>query len=124
MNKFDERQKSFEKKFVRDEELQFKIKSKRNKYLADWVSEKLAKNEEQKQSYFQEIIKTYMFGKSDIVYGRSRVRPTKEEQDKAGDESVFKKIKKDIESSGVNTEESEIRNQMKIALDRAEKDSK
>ena len=33
MTKFDEREKSFEKKFVKDEELQFKIKSKRNKYL-------------------------------------------------------------------------------------------
>ena len=33
MNTFDERKKSFEKKFARDEELQFKIASKRNKYF-------------------------------------------------------------------------------------------
>ena len=31
MSKFDEREKGFEKKFVRDEELQFKINEKRNK---------------------------------------------------------------------------------------------
>ena len=30
MSKFDDREKSFEKKFVRDEELQFKINAKRN----------------------------------------------------------------------------------------------
>ena len=62
MTKFDEREKSFEKKFVKDEELQFKIKSKCNKYLAEWVCEKLGKNEEEKQTYFQEIIKAFMFG--------------------------------------------------------------
>ena len=39
-DKFTEREKSFEKKFARDEELQFKIAAKRNKYLGQWVSEK------------------------------------------------------------------------------------
>ena len=40
MNKFDEREKSFEKKFIKDQELQFKVSAKRNKYLAEWVSVK------------------------------------------------------------------------------------
>jgi len=124
MNKFDEREKSFEKKFAKDEELQFKIKSRRNKYLADWVSEKLGKEEKEKQNYLQEIIKAYMYGKSDIVYGKSRVRPTREEQNNAGDESVFKKAKKDLENSGMTIDDSEIRNQMTVALERAEKDFK
>ena len=39
MNKFDDREKSFEKKFVIDEELKFKIEAKRNKLLGQWVSE-------------------------------------------------------------------------------------
>ena len=38
-DKFSEREKSFEKKFARDEELQFKIAAKRNKYLGQWVSQ-------------------------------------------------------------------------------------
>jgi len=42
-NKFTEREKGFEKKFVRDEELQFKIQARSNKYLAEFVSEKLDK---------------------------------------------------------------------------------
>ena len=49
MNKFDEREKSFEKKFAKDEELQFKIASKRNKYLGQWVSGKLGYNSEQEK---------------------------------------------------------------------------
>ena len=41
MSKFDEREKSFEKKFQMDEELKFKVQSRSNKYLAEFVSEKL-----------------------------------------------------------------------------------
>ena len=41
MSKFDEREKSFEKKFVRDEELQFKVSAKRNKYLGEWAAKKI-----------------------------------------------------------------------------------
>ena len=36
MEKFDERKKSFEKKFAHDEELKFKVASRRNKYLGQW----------------------------------------------------------------------------------------
>ena len=41
MEKFDERKKSFEKKFAHDEELKFKVASRRNKYLGQWASQKL-----------------------------------------------------------------------------------
>ena len=57
MNKFDDREKSFEKKFQMDEELQFKISARSNKYLAEWVSLKLGKSEEEKKKYFLEVIK-------------------------------------------------------------------
>ena len=51
MNKFDEREKSFEKKFAKDEELQFKLAARSNKYLGEWVSSELGKNEEEKKNY-------------------------------------------------------------------------
>ena len=38
MNTFDDRKKSFEKKFARDEELEFKISARKNKYLGEWAS--------------------------------------------------------------------------------------
>ena len=57
MNKFDEREKSFEKKFVRDEELQFKIAARRNKYLGQWASQKLGYNLEKEKEYIQSVIK-------------------------------------------------------------------
>ena len=103
MNKFNEREKSFEKKFQIDEELQFKIFARSNKYLGEWASSKLGKNnEEEKDKYIQEIIK------SDL--------------EEAGQEDVFRKIQKDLKSASINIEDSEIRDQMKKALSRAKED--
>ena len=102
MTSFDERQKSFEKKFVMDAELQFKVSAKRNRYLAEWVAIKMGKNDEEKEKYITEVIK------ADFI--------------EPGDEDVFKKIKFDFESASIPMQDSEIRNQMKITLDRAKKD--
>ena len=102
MSSFDERQKSFEKKFVMDAELQFKVSAKRNRYLAEWVAIKMGKNDEEKENYIKEVIK------ADFI--------------EPGDEDVFKKIKFDFESASIPMQDSEIRNQMKITLDLAKKD--
>jgi len=104
MSKFDEREKSFEKKFQMDEELKFKVQSRSNKYLAEFVSEKLNKNEEEKKNYIKEIIKADM--------------------QEAGQEDVFRKIKKDFQQASISMEDSEIRNQMEKALLRAKQDFK
>ena len=104
MNKFDERKKSFEKKYVRDQELQFKVAARANKYLAEFVCSRLGKSEEEKQAYIQEIIKADM--------------------QEPGNEDVFRKVKKDFEVASVNIDDNEIRDQMKKALSRAQEDFK
>ena len=104
MNKFNEREKSFEKKFQMDEELQFKIAARSNKYLGEWVSSKLGKDEDKKKIYIQEIIK------SDLQ--------------EAGQEDVFCKIKKDFQAASISIQETEIRDQMEKALSRAKEDFK
>ena len=104
MNKFDEREKSFEKKFAKDQELQFKVAARSNKYLGEWISSKLGKTEEEKQNYIQEIIKADM--------------------EEAGSEDVFRKVKKDLETNSIIIEDSEIRDQMEKALSRAKEDFK
>ena len=104
MNKFDEREKSFEKKFQMDQELQFKVEARSKKYLAEFVCSKLKKTEEERKNYVQEIIKADM--------------------EEAGSEDVFRKIKKDFELSSINIEDSEIREQMEKALLRAKEDFK
>ena len=51
-NKFTEREKGFEKKFAKDEELQFKVQARSNKYLGEFVSKKLGKTKEDEIKYF------------------------------------------------------------------------
>ena len=104
MSKFDEREKSFEKKYASDEELKFKIAARSNKYLGKWASSKLGKNEVETQNYIQEIIKADM--------------------EEAGQEDVFRKIKKDFKTASISVEESEIRDEMEKALSRAKEDFK
>ena len=104
MNKFNEREKSFEKKFVKDQELQFKVAARSNKYLGEWVSSKLGKTEEEKKNYIQEVIKADM--------------------EESGNEDVFRKVKKDFEKNLISIEDSEIRDQMEKALSRAKEDFK
>ena len=103
-DKFTEREKGFEKKFVRDEELQFKIQARANKYIAEYVSEKLNKSDEEKKQYIQEIIKADM--------------------KEAGTEDVFRKIKQDFKTASLSIDDSEIREQMEKALLRAKEDFK
>ena len=104
MNKFDDREKSFEKKFAKDQELQFKVAARSNKYLGEWISSKLEKNDEEKQDYIQELIKADM--------------------EEAGSEDVFRKVKKDFNTTMITIEDSEIRDQMEKALLRAKEDFK
>ena len=104
MNKFNEREKSFEKKFAKDQELQFKVAARSNKYLGEWISSKLGKNDEDKKNYIQEIIRADM--------------------EEEGSEDVFRKVKKDFLAASIAMEDSEIRNQMEKALLRAKEDFK
>ena len=100
MNNFDDREKGFERKFVNDQEVEFKINAKRNKLLANWAANILKFNEEQKKNYITEVIK------SDFQ--------------EAGDQDVFKKIKKDLE--GKNIQDTEIRQKMSEFLETAKKE--
>ena len=104
MSKFDEREKSFEKKYASDEELKFKIAARSNKYLGEWAGSKLEKNEVETRNYIQEIIKADM--------------------EEAGQEDVYRKIKKDFQTASISVEESEIRDEMERALFCAKEDFK
>ena len=100
MSKFDEREKSFEKKFQMDEEKQFKIAARRNKYLGQWVSEILGYNSEQEKEYIQSVIKA--------------------DFQEAGDEDVFRKIKADLKEQNISDED--IRKKMKEFDEKAKSD--
>ena len=58
MSSFEDRKKNFENKFALDEELKFKVNSKRNKYLGEWAAEILGKKDEDKEQYILDVIKS------------------------------------------------------------------
>ena len=100
MNTFDDRKKSFEKKFQMDQELQFKVSARSNKYLAEFVVAKLGKKDDEKIAYMQEIIKADM--------------------EEAGNEDVFRKIKNDLKDKNILDED--IRKKMNEFNEKAKSD--
>ena len=82
MSTFDDREKSFEKKFAHDEELQFKVSARRNKYIGKWASQILGYNPDQEKEYIQSVIK------ADFA--------------EAGDEDVFRKVKADLKDHNIS----------------------
>ena len=85
MNTFDERKKSFEKKFAHDQELQFKVSARRNKYVGQWASQILGYDSDQEKEYIQSVIKA--------------------DFEEAGDEDVFRKVKADLKNHNISDEE-------------------
>ena len=85
MDSFKDREKNFEKKFALDEELQFKVNARKNKYLGQWASQILGYDQEKEKEYIQAVIK------SDF--------------EEAGDEDVFRKLKADLKDHNISDEE-------------------
>tara|TARA_B100000700_G_scaffold188358_1_gene207492 strand:- start:241 stop:549 length:309 start_codon:yes stop_codon:yes gene_type:complete len=102
MSSFEDRKKSFEKKFAHDEELQFKISARRNKYIGEWVSQILGYDDKKKNEYIQDVIK------ADFA--------------EAGDEDVFRKIKEDLKN--YNKTDDEIRKKMDELNEKAKSEFK
>ena len=102
MSSFDEREKSFEKKYAHDEELQFKISARRNKYLGQWASKILGYDEEKEKEYIQSVIKA--------------------DFQEPGDEDVFRKVKTDLKDHNISDEE--IRKQMDELNEKAKSEFK
>jgi hypothetical protein len=56
MTTFDEREKSYERKFQHDQELAFKAKARRNKLFGLWVAERLGLAEDAAETYARELV--------------------------------------------------------------------
>ena len=92
MTTFDDREDKFEKKFAHDAELRFKAEARRNKLLGLWAAELLGKSGDEADAYAKEVIKA--------------------DFEEAGDEDVFRKIRKDFDTAGVDQSDHQIRRQM------------
>ena len=89
MDSFDDRQKAFEAKYARDQEMQFKIIARRNRLLGMWAAAKMGLTDAEADAYAREVIR------SDF--------------EEAGDEDVIRKLLGDLTSAVIDIDDSAIR---------------
>lgn len=99
MTTFNEREKSFEKKFALDEELKFKSEQRRNRLLGEWAAGKLGMTGPGVDDYVKALRKADLASK--------------------GDEDVFQKLRKDFDDKGVAVSDAELRRAMTDCLAQA-----
>ena len=89
---FYKREEGFEKQFAHDEELKFKATSRRNKLLGLWAAEKLGRKGPDAEAYAKEVVMA--------------------DFEEAGEDDVFRKVRKDFDASGVSATDQELRSAM------------
>jgi len=92
MTSFDERERTFEKKFALDEELKFRAAARRNRLLAQWAAGKLGLSGAAVEDYIKAVRKVDLADK--------------------GGEDVFRKVKSDLEDKGLAVSDGELRKTM------------
>ena len=89
MTTFDDRERAFEAKYARDEDMQFRIIARRNRLLGEWAARLMNLSEEETASYAKDVVRA--------------------DFEEAGDEDVIRKVLGDLTSAGVDCDEDKIR---------------
>ncbi len=89
MTTFDDRERAFETKFARDEEMQFRVTARRNKLLGQWAAEKMGLTAEETDAYAKAVVQA--------------------DFEEAGDEDVIRKLLGDLTAAGVESDDATIR---------------
>lgn len=62
MSAFDQREREFETRFKHDQELQFKVKARRNRLLGQWAAERIGLAGEAALAYAREVVDAELAG--------------------------------------------------------------
>jgi hypothetical protein len=89
MTTFDDRERAFETRYARDQEMQFKITARRNKLLGQWAAGLMGLTQAEAAAYASEVVRA--------------------DFEEAGDEDVVRKLLGDLTSAGVDCDEARIR---------------
>ena len=89
MTSFDDRERAFENKFARDEELQFRIIARRNRLVGQWAAEKMGLTPEEADAYAKAVVQA--------------------DFEEAGDEDVVRKLLGDLTAAGVEVDDATVR---------------
>jgi len=89
MTQFDDRERSFEAKFARDEEMQFRIIARRNRLLGEWAGRLMNLSDVETEAYAKDVVRA--------------------DFEEAGDEDVIRKVLGDLTAAGVDVDDARIR---------------
>lgn len=89
MTTFDDRERAAEAKFVRDEDMAFRITARRNKLVGQWAAARMGLTPEETDSYAKGVVQA--------------------DFEEAGDEDVVRKLLGDLTAAGIATSDEEIR---------------
>lgn len=88
MTTFDDRERSFEKKFAMDQELKFKAEARRNRLVGQWAAAKLGLSGPEVDDYVKAVRKADLAEK--------------------GDRDVLRKLRQDFDAKGVPVSDAEL----------------
>ena len=89
MTTFDDRERAFEAKYARDEDMAFRVIARRNRLLGEWAARLMGLSEEETSAYAKEVVRA--------------------DFEEAGDEDVIRKLLGDLTAAGIETDDSKIR---------------
>ena len=92
MSGFDKRREGYESKFAHDQDLKFKATARRNKLIGLWAAEKLGLSGTAADDYAKEVVKA--------------------DFEEAGEEDVFRKIRRDFDAKKLTISDHQIRREM------------
>jgi hypothetical protein len=88
MTQFNDRERAFEAKYARDEEMQFRIVARRNRLLGAWAARQMGLTDAEADSYAKDVVR------SDF--------------EEAGEHDVIRKVLGDLTAAGVDCDEETI----------------
>lgn len=89
MTTFDDRERGFEAKYARDEDVAFRIAARRNRLLGQWAAAKMKLTPEETDAYAKAVVQA--------------------DFEEAGDEDVIRKLLGDLLAAGVEIDDATIR---------------
>jgi hypothetical protein len=89
MTTFDDRERAFETKYARDEEMAFRVTARRNRLLGHWAAGLMKLTKEEADAYASAVVQA--------------------EFEEAGDEDVIRKLVSDLTAAGAEVDEGAIR---------------
>ena len=88
MTTFDDRERAFETKYARDEEMQFRIIARRNRLLGNWAARQMGLSDAEAESYAKDVVRA--------------------DFEEAGDQDVIRKVLGDLTAAGIDCDETRV----------------